>query len=559
MTTQPLSQADLLALLRRICDPGWLSGMLAQPDGQAIINAWLAAFEATSVAVCRQVDASMISTAPTGSPGVCTLVLSRADTTVDDYILQGYTFVTNLGVQLVVATQVHVLAGQATVALPLLTLRQTDIVNTVEPAFDDVLNPGDYLEPILGSADPSCVFFDAPHNAGTLTYVSSTPITGATDDWLSAHGEERGCKRQEGEDGEAYRARVRLLPDAVSPRAVARALDGACQLLPERWLVEPFGDGADPLVRLALQLGRFDVPACDMCGETITLSAAPATDWAPGDVITGQTSGASAVVVAEASILLYYIKQRSGAFALGETVGVTGVPAKLATQNGSHPIVSQIPSGFCDDWLGDPVPDKQPIATCEMEGLRESRAYVRVDLFGDLQDPDGSVLYCDDGGYCDDELWGYPDIEVHPAIGAASKALLDELRGKLAAGVQWDIYLENGTQLAAYDFIAGPTGPLGVPVWSLAAPPGKAWYIKEGLLTVVSLDPTEAMQVILTLADASQIISPWTSGAFPLRTFELAKLGYCGQPVVQIDAWARLSGPLALNLQGNFDAIQATL
>ena len=82
-------------------------------------------------------------------------MLSRADATASRVIPQGYTFVSNLGVQLVVAMDVTVSSGQATVALPLVTLRQTDLVNTSEPAFDDLLDLGDYVDAILGSANPA--------------------------------------------------------------------------------------------------------------------------------------------------------------------------------------------------------------------------------------------------------------------------------------------------------------------------------------------------------------------------------------------------------------------
>ena len=81
---------------------------------------------------------------------------------------------------------------------------------------------------------------------------------------------------------------------------------------------------------------------CDF-GETITLSTAPATDWVAGDTITGQTSGATALVVSKVSALVYKIKQHIGTFTLGETVGVTGVPAKLAAQDGTHPTFSGTP------------------------------------------------------------------------------------------------------------------------------------------------------------------------------------------------------------------------
>ena len=482
MTTVPLSQADLLALLKRTSDPTWLSGILSTPDGQAIANAWTAVWEAASIAISKQVDASMISTAPAGSPGVCTLVLSRADATASGVIPQGYTFVSNLGVQLVVAMTVTVSSGQATVALPLVTLRQTDLVNTSEPAFDDLLDPGDYVDAILGSANPACSFFDLGHGAGVLTYVSSTPIVGAIEDWLSAHGDERGCKRQDGEDAENYRARVRAIPDAVSPNAVARALDGCSALLPERWLVEPFLDGADPAARLALQLGFADSPSCD--------------------------------------------------------------------------------GSFCDDWLGEPLAAKQPLATCECVGLRESRAYVRVDLVGELQDPDGMVLSCDDEGYCDDENWGYPDIGDHPAISSALQALLQELRSKIAGGVQTDVYLDDLEYLqASQEIVMGSPGI--AMILDLTPPAGQFWLLKEGLLTAFPLNPadlsTQTIALGLMFADSSTLLTPWMPGDFPLRTFELEKIGYHGQQVVEIVALLQSSVPADVYCAGNFAVISGTL
>ena len=82
---------------------------------------------------------------------------------------------------------------------------------------------------------------------------------------------------------------------------------------------------------------------CDF-GESITLSTAPAADWDPGDTITGQSSGATAVVVSKTSSLTYKIKQHLGTFTLGEIVGVTGVPTKLAVQDGTSPTFSGTPS-----------------------------------------------------------------------------------------------------------------------------------------------------------------------------------------------------------------------
>jgi hypothetical protein len=71
--------------------------------------------------------------------------------------------------------------------------------------------------------------------------------------------------------------------------------------------------------------------------EILTLDVAPASDWAAGDIVTGQTSAKTCVVVSKITSLTYYVRERSGAFALGETIGVTGTAAKLADQGAAHP------------------------------------------------------------------------------------------------------------------------------------------------------------------------------------------------------------------------------
>jgi YVTN family beta-propeller protein len=320
-----------------------------------------------------------------------------------------------------------------------------------------------------------------------LTYVSSTPITGASSDWLSALGNERGCIRQDGEDGEAYRARVRMIPDAVSPLAIARAVDATATALPERWLAEPFNDGADPNVKLAANLGFFDGFFCD--------------------------------------------------------------------------------SDFCDDPLGVSLADKQPVANLECSGIRESRAYVRVDLVGQLQEPDGLVLYCDDG-FCDDPQWGYPDVHTHPVIQGAEQALLQQMQLKVAGGVNFDVYLENSETLVQQGTLSGTTSAGGTPVITLTPVAGTAWYLREGLLTADMGNrhwavTGQGIAVRLTLDDGTTLQTPWAQGVVSLRSYELEALGYRGQRVTSIECLGLtlydLEPPYSMNLIGSFTVNTATL
>lgn len=83
--------------------------------------------------------------------------------------------------------------------------------------------------------------------------------------------------------------------------------------------------------------------------ETLTLDVAPATDWEADDIVTGQTSGTTCVVVAKLTALTYTVKDRSGTYTLGEVIGVTGTAAKLADQGAAKPTFAG--SGYTD-WTG---------------------------------------------------------------------------------------------------------------------------------------------------------------------------------------------------------------
>jgi hypothetical protein len=71
--------------------------------------------------------------------------------------------------------------------------------------------------------------------------------------------------------------------------------------------------------------------------ELLTLDVAPSVPWLPGWTITGQTSGATCVVAQYLTGTTYYVKSRSGAFTLGEIIGVTGTAVLLADQGAAHP------------------------------------------------------------------------------------------------------------------------------------------------------------------------------------------------------------------------------
>ena len=71
--------------------------------------------------------------------------------------------------------------------------------------------------------------------------------------------------------------------------------------------------------------------------EILTLDVAPATAWVKNRLITGQTSAKTCRVVAKLTNTTYQVRERSGAFTLGEVIGVTGTPTELADQGAAFP------------------------------------------------------------------------------------------------------------------------------------------------------------------------------------------------------------------------------
>jgi len=88
--------------------------------------------------------------------------------------------------------------------------------------------------------------------------------------------------------------------------------------------------------------------------ELMTLDVAPATAWAVGDLITGQSSSKTCLIVTVITTKTFIVKSRSGTFTLGEIVGVTGVAGKLADQGATKPtFVTTYNSGYMA--LGTPI------------------------------------------------------------------------------------------------------------------------------------------------------------------------------------------------------------
>jgi len=98
-----------------------------------------------------------------------------------------------------------------------------------------------------------------------------------------------------------------------------------------------------------LQL-KYTVAITTDVEETLTLDVSPATDWAAADVVTGQTSGITSIVVSKTDATHYVVKTVTGTYTLDEIIGVTGTSAKLADQGAAHPTIAGVTvaaSGIC--------------------------------------------------------------------------------------------------------------------------------------------------------------------------------------------------------------------
>ncbi len=255
-----LTHDDLVSLLRRTTDrDGWLDPLLADADGGAAMGALIEVFARVSEAADYDCSLGLISAAPGGSPGTSLITMTRTETVIAGVIPRGYQFIDPRGVRATTQTDVPVALGQATIVLPVETLRETEMVNTyddpewlVDPTNPEILND-DILYLLIA---PLGAIGPIPSTFQTIS--ESTPIWGGTSDWLSLHGAERGVIRQASETTDAYRARVRNIPDAVSPIAVA---DGVLSAASRAGLVahilEPFDDGATALLKQQHGLGTF--------------------------------------------------------------------------------------------------------------------------------------------------------------------------------------------------------------------------------------------------------------------------------------------------------------
>ncbi len=262
-----LTPDDFLDLLRRNTSPEFLNPLLEDPDSLAVINGLTAIAAALDLAREEGCNTGLIGTAPGGAPGASTVTVSRTVGGTAGTIPKGYLFTDARGFEYVSQLDVVVGTGDLTIGVPVFSLRQIEIVRSVD---DPVMVIGAANLVVLDVTLTSALIAapgDAAAVASTFQVVdSSTPVIGALSDYLSVHGGERSILRQPNEESGAYRRRVREVPDVVAPIALSNAVQGIAQRifgLPPIFLEEPFDIGETQALRDEIFLREFETAYAD--------------------------------------------------------------------------------------------------------------------------------------------------------------------------------------------------------------------------------------------------------------------------------------------------------
>ncbi len=237
---EPITSDDLVALLRRTTDDlGWLQPLLDDPNSEAIMGALIDLFARVGAAASLDALALTIAGASGGQPGTAMIQLVRVASGSMGTLPAGFPFLDSRGVQARSQTAVNIPADVLTILIPVTTVRSNELVNTDdETQATWALDPN---APVVLDSDGIGNLIGPPGallNLGTTftKLTAATLIEGGAIDFLSVHGEERGLPRQAGEQTRAYRSRIRNIPDAATPIAVADVV----QLVPQQTSLPPF-------------------------------------------------------------------------------------------------------------------------------------------------------------------------------------------------------------------------------------------------------------------------------------------------------------------------------
>lgn len=215
-----LTQADLLALFERILPASYLDPIKRIGPGYELLQAWAKLWERVSAAIKFNEDGLFILSAGGPSLSSVTVQFSRSTAAAGAVTIKAGTIVTtSIGDRQFVLSQ-DVVFG----ALDVGPLTGPAVAVFAGAAWNV---PGQRVtargETLAGEIDTIVLpLLDPPHGDTSFVVAQILDATGGTCAFLDQLGVDRGLPRNAGEGNDQYRYRVRLLPDTISPGAIAR-------------------------------------------------------------------------------------------------------------------------------------------------------------------------------------------------------------------------------------------------------------------------------------------------------------------------------------------------
>lgn len=244
-------QAYFTDLYGRLLDPEWLEPLREAPDsGYELLRA--------SAEVAARLDLA-VERLDTGSFILDAAGPQHAEATVEFYRPAGALPAVTVKAGSVVSTSYRdrrfTLLEDAVFAPGGLVSAPARLVRAQAPGYEwNVMGPrtaGDGTN-LPGDIDlPLKLVLDPPFGDPSVQVRQVTDASGGRPDSLGQLGGERDILRESGEGDVSYRARIRLLPDTVSPDALQRVVDQVLApilivgVVVEAWQVTPLVDDGD--------------------------------------------------------------------------------------------------------------------------------------------------------------------------------------------------------------------------------------------------------------------------------------------------------------------------
>lgn len=231
---EEFTQEDLLGVLERSYPYDYFEGMRRKPSGGfELFQAASKVGERVSIAIGRRYCCSFVISAPTGakSTGQVELYRENADAGIIRVLPGTRVRASGSGKDFVTLEPIIFSAldlGPHTVDIEALAQGyEYDVLGAAVTARGELI-PGEIdtvWKPILadGNGDPAIDL--------ALRVRNTAPTSGGEDACLDSLGLERGIPREPGEDFEVYRARILNTPDAISPNAIRRGVNGVLKPL----------------------------------------------------------------------------------------------------------------------------------------------------------------------------------------------------------------------------------------------------------------------------------------------------------------------------------------